>query len=71
MSEDVKICSKCNRMALEHTIDCAVPSEMAGLLQKPIPEDPNLRVMLYFCPSCRCVELYAAGAHITSEHLMP
>jgi hypothetical protein len=65
MSEDLKICSKCNTMTLEHTINCVVPSEMVELLQKPIPDDPDRRVMLYFCPSCRCVELYAAGAHVT------
>jgi hypothetical protein len=69
MSEDLRICSKCGAKTLEHTIDCIVPSEMAGLLQKPIPDGPDLRVMLYFCPSCRCVELYAAGGHGTSGHL--
>ena len=69
MSEDLRICSRCGARTLEHTIDCVVPSEMAGLLQKPIPDGPDLRVMLYFCPSCRCVELYAAGAHISSEAL--
>ena len=71
MSEDLRICSKCSSRTLEHTIDCVVPAEMARLLQKPIPGGPDLRVTLYFCPICRCVELYAAGAHGTSEHLEP
>jgi hypothetical protein len=69
MSEDLRICSKCSTRTLEHTIDCVVPSEMARLLQKPVPDGPDLRVKLYFCPSCRGVELYAAGG--TSEHLVP
>jgi hypothetical protein len=71
MSEDLRICSKCSNRTLEHTVDCVVPSEMARLLQKPVSDGPELRVMLYFCPNCRCVELYAAGAQVTSEHLAP
>jgi hypothetical protein len=69
MSEDLRICSKCGARTLEHTIDCIVPSEMAGLLQEPIPVGPDLRVMIHFCSSCRCVELHAAGGHVPSEHL--
>jgi hypothetical protein len=71
MSESLRICSKCNARTLEHTIDCVVPSEMARLLQKPIADGPDLRVMLYFCPSCRCVELYAGGGQVSSERLTP
>ena len=62
MNEDLKICPKCNKATLEPTLDCVVPPEMIGLLQKPIPNGFNLRVMPYFCLSCRCVDLYPVGA---------
>jgi hypothetical protein len=61
MSGDVKICPKCNKTTLEPTLDCVVPPEMIGLLQKPIPNGSDARVMPYFCLSCRCVELYLVG----------
>jgi hypothetical protein len=61
MSGDVKICPKCNKATLEPTMDCVVPPEMIGLLQKPIRNGSDPRVMPYFCLSCRCVELYPAG----------
>jgi hypothetical protein len=61
MSEDVKICPKCKTVTLEPTLDCAIPSEMIPLLRKPIPKGTELRVTPYYCSSCGCVELYAAG----------
>jgi hypothetical protein len=61
MSEDVKMCPKCNKTTLEPTLDCVVPPEMIGLMQKPISNGSDLRVMPYFCSSCHCVELYPVG----------
>jgi hypothetical protein len=61
MSGDVKICPKCNKTTLEPTLDCVVPPEMIRLLQNPIPNGSEPRVIPYFCLSCRCVELYPAG----------
>lgn len=61
MSGDVKICPKCNKTTLEPTLDCVVPPEMIGLLQQPIPDGSDPRVMPYFCLSCRRVELYPVG----------
>jgi hypothetical protein len=62
MNQNLRVCSRCSTRTLEYTTDCVVPSEMARLLQKPVPNGPDLRVMLYFCPSCRGVELYVPGA---------
>ena len=50
----MKMCPKCNKTTLEPTLDCVVPPEMIRLLQKPIPNGSDARVMPYFCLSCRC-----------------
>jgi hypothetical protein len=58
---NMKMCPKCNKTTLEPTLDCVVPPEMIRLLQKPIANDSDARVMPYFCLSCRRVELYPVG----------
>jgi hypothetical protein len=58
---NMKMCPKCHKTTLEPTLDCVVPPEMIRLLQKPIPNGSDARVMPYFCLSCGRVELYPLG----------
>jgi predicted nucleic-acid-binding Zn-ribbon protein len=63
MSEDNKLCPKCNT-PMEEQLGCVVPLEIIGLGQKPISTQQGLKVMPYHCPKCRYLELYSTGALI-------
>jgi hypothetical protein len=69
MSEDKKLCPKCDKLTMEPVSACVVPAEQIGLLQQPISSNTGLKVMPYHCPECRYVELYSTGPLLRSRVL--
>ncbi|MEA2257810.1 MAG: hypothetical protein QOJ51_635 [Acidobacteriaceae bacterium] len=61
MSEEKKLCPKCNTMTMHPVEGCVVPKEILGLGQKPISTQQGIAVMPYHCPQCRYVELYSTA----------
>jgi hypothetical protein len=59
MSEDKKLCPKCNTLTLEPVLDC--------VLQQPSATNIGLRVIPFHCSECRYVELYSAAPLIKSR----
>jgi predicted nucleic-acid-binding Zn-ribbon protein len=53
MSEDKKLCPKCNAMTMEPDVDC--------VLQQPSATNIGFKVMPFHCPKCRYVELYSTA----------